>query len=246
MSDALLLLLIATGTALATGLGAVPVATLGARAAALQPTLGGLAAGVMGVAATVGLLAPALRDGDDVLVAASTVAGVAGLLWSRAALGRHVAGDTAAAVAHRRSILVFGVLLVHSFPEGLAIGSAYASATAGLGAFVIAAIAIQNVPEGTATAIPLSAEGAGPARQVGLAVATSVPQIPGALLAWVAVEQIDGVLPVSFALAGGAMLALVVVDTFPGAWREGPRRDVGAGAVTGAVVMLVLSAVLGV
>ena len=51
---------------------------------------------------------------------------------------------------------MFGVLFVHSLPEGLAIGSAYASTRSGLSAFVIAAIAIQNVPEGTAVAIPMS------------------------------------------------------------------------------------------
>ena len=40
----------------------------------------------------------------------------------------------------RTSILVFAVLLVHSLPEGFAIGTAYASDTAGLSLFVIVAI----------------------------------------------------------------------------------------------------------
>ena len=48
----------------------------------------------------------------------------------------------------RRSVLVFGVLLVHSLPEGFAIGTAFASDTEGLGLFVILAIALQNVPGG--------------------------------------------------------------------------------------------------
>lgn len=246
MGDALLLLLIATGTALATGLGALPVAALGTQAAAVQPVLAGLAVGVMAIAAVVGLLIPAFEDGGDGTVALAAAAGAAGLAWSRSALGRRPGADDPAAVAHRRSVLVVAVLFLHSIPEGLAIGSAYAAASASLGAFVIAAIAIQNVPEGTATAIPLSAEGAGPARQVGVAVLTSVPQIPGALLAWAAVDHVDGVLPASFAVAGGAMLALVALDTLPGAWREGPRRDVAGGAVAGAAAMLALSAVLGV
>ncbi|MDX6708462.1 MAG: hypothetical protein QOI48_4308 [Solirubrobacteraceae bacterium] len=47
-------------------------------------------------------------------------------------------------------------------------------------------------------------------------VLTSVPQVPGALLALLAVERFQGLLPVPFALAGGAMLALVVVDLLPG------------------------------
>ena len=51
------------------------------------------------------------------------------------------------------------MLLVHSLPEGLAIGTAYASETEGLGLFVILAIALQNVPEGTSVAIPMEAAG---------------------------------------------------------------------------------------
>ena len=64
MGELLLLALAATGTALATGLGAVPVFALGERAAALRPLLWGLAAGLMGVASIVGLLEPALDEGS--------------------------------------------------------------------------------------------------------------------------------------------------------------------------------------
>ena len=63
---------------------------------------------------------------------------------------------------------------------------------------------------------------------------TSVPQIPGALIAWLAVEQIDGLLPASFALAGGAMLALVVVDLLPDAWKHGSHARVAGGTALGA------------
>jgi ZIP family zinc transporter len=56
----------------------------------------------------------------------------------------------------RRSLLVFGVLLVHSLPEGFAIGAAYASDTEGLALFVIFAVGLQNVPEGTSVAIPMA------------------------------------------------------------------------------------------
>ena len=50
------LLLAASITALATGLGAIPVFLLGEEAKALKPTLLGLAGGVMAVAAVVRLV----------------------------------------------------------------------------------------------------------------------------------------------------------------------------------------------
>jgi zinc transporter, ZIP family len=223
----------------------LPVAYLGDRAVALQPLLAGIAAGVMAVAAIEGLLLPAFDEGDAAAVAAATLAGAAALLASRAALQRHAATQgLLASEAGRRSMLVFGVLFVHSLPEGLAIGSAYASTRSGLGAFVIAAIAIQNIPEGTATAIPMRAAGYSARAQVGAATLTSAPQVPGALLAWVAVEEVQGLLPVAFALAAGAMLMLVAADLLPAAWATGPRGRVTAGCLVGALAMVAIAALL--
>jgi zinc transporter ZupT len=244
MDDALVLTAIAAATALATGLGALPVLALGGeRVRSTQGLLSGVAAGVMAVAATAGLLAPALRDGGTVPVLAAALGGALALVLTRRALG-HRAVAKGRSAAGTRSLLVVGVLFAHSLPEGFAVGSAYASTQAGIGLFVILAIAIQNVPEGTATAAAMQPAGYSPARQVWGAVLTSVPQIPGALLAWAAVEQIEGLLPVSFALAGGAMLALVVVDLLPDAWRHEAHHRVAAGTLLGAAVMLLLGLAL--
>ena len=70
--------------------------------------------------------------------------------------------------------------------------------------------------------------------------------MPGALVAWLAVEQIRGLLPVSFALAGGAMLALVVIDLLPDAWRHASHGRVVAGTALGAGLMLAVGSALGV
>lgn len=244
MSDALLLIVIATGTALATGLGALPVLALGGeRARAAQGVLSGLAAGVMAVAAVVGLLKPAAEQGPAVTVIAAAVFGVLALILSRRLL-THRAQGAGRSAAGNRSLLVIGVLFVHSLPEGFAIGSAFASSEAGLGAFVIAAIAIQNVPEGTATAAAMQPAGYGRWQQLWGAVLTSVPQVPGALVAWLAVEQIQGLLPISFALAGGAMLALVVVDLLPDAFKHASHGGVVGGTALGALLMLAVGAAL--
>jgi ZIP family zinc transporter len=242
VADALALTAIATATALATGIGAVPVALLGARADVIQPALGGVAGGVMAVAAVVGLAIPAFRQGSTQVVVPCLLAGALALLLVRRRLA---AGRPTAALASSRSLLVFGVLFAHSLPEGLAIGSAYASTTAGLGAFVITAIAIQNIPEGTAVAIPLHDAGATARQQVTAAILTSAPQIPGALLAWLAVEQVRSLLPASFALAAGAMLALVVFDTVPDAWSRGNHGQVVLGFSAGGITMLATSLLVG-
>jgi ZIP family zinc transporter len=152
----------------------------------------------------------------------------------------------AAAPVARTSALVFLVLFVHSLPEGFAVGTAFARIVAGLSLFVILAIAIQNVPEGTSVAIPMAEAGFGRGRQFWAAVATSAPQPVGALIAYFAVEEVSGLLPVSFAFAAGAMLALIVVEMLPEAYGGGDRLGPSAGIAAGATLMLALSLLLGV
>jgi zinc transporter, ZIP family len=247
MPDVLVLFLAACGTALATGLGAIPVWFLGRRAEALTPFLLGVAAGVMGVASIVGLLIPAGEEGSawDVLgglLLGGILLGVARrrLEPEAAFMGRQGPGT-------RTSALVFAVLFVHSLPEGLAVGTAFASDRAGLGLFVIVAIAIQNVPEGTSVAIPMETAGFGRARQFWAAVGTSAPQPIGAVIAYLAVEEVTALLPFSFAFAAGAMLSLIALELLPQAYAERSRwLGASAGLLAGAAVMLLLDLLLGV
>ena len=246
--EVVILTLAGSATALATGLGAIPVSRLGARGDELRPALWGLTVGLMTVASIVGLLLPALNEGSTGSVIAGLAVGVLFLLGSQRLLrGRDIHVGSLSGAGVRRSVLVFGVLLVHSLPEGFAIGTAYASDTAGLGLFVILAIALQNIPEGTSVAIPMEAAGFGRAQQFWAAVATSVPQPVGALLAYALVQEIEGLLPFSFAFAAGKlMLALVVVELVPQAYRRGSLPTAVGGTVAGAGLMLVLAALLGV
>jgi ZIP family zinc transporter len=243
--DLVVLILAASGTAVATGLGAVPVFLLGERAEALAPPLLGFAAGAMTVAAFTGLLLPAAEEGSAGEIVGGLLVGVAFVLAARRLLppergflGRR--GPDASA-----SALVFLVLLVHSLPEGLAVGTAFASERAGLSLFVILAIAIQNVPEGTSVALPMHEAGFGAWRQFWVAVATSLPQPIGAVVAWLAVETVSGLLPISFGFAAGAMLTIVAVEMAPRGLSHRPAQTL-IGVLSGGATMGALSVVLGV
>jgi len=244
--DLLVLFLAACGTALATGLGAIPVWFLGDRAAALTPFLLGIAAGVMGVASVFGLLVPAAEEGSVWEVPAGLLAGGVLLGIARRRLRPEAAFMGRRGAGARTSALVFAVLFVHSFPEGLAVGTAYASERAGLSLFVIVAIAIQNVPEGTSVAIPMESAGFGRARQFWAAVGTSAPQPVGAILAYLAVESVTALLPFSFAFAAGAMLSLIALELLPQAYARHRRLGPSLGLLGGAAVMLALDLLLGV
>jgi ZIP family zinc transporter len=246
MPDLLVLFLAACATALATGLGAIPVWFLGTRAAALTPFLLGLAAGVMGVASIVGLLIPAAEEGSALDLIAGLALGGLLLGVARSRLDHESVFMGRSGPGARTSALVFAVLFVHSLPEGLAVGTAYASDRAGLGLFVILAIAIQNVPEGTSVAIPMEATGYGRSRQFWAAVGTSAPQPVGAVVAYLAVEEAKALLPFSFAFAAGAMLSLIAIELLPQAFAGRRRLSPTLGIAIGAGVMMVLDLLLGV
>lgn len=242
-----LLVLAASATALVTGAGAVPVFLLGERADRLRPLLWGVTIGLMSVASIVGLLLPALDEGRPLTAAVGLGVGVAFLVVSRGLLAHHdVHVGKLRGAGVRRSLLVFGVLLLHSLPEGFAIGTAFASQTEGLALFVFLAIALQNIPEGTSVAIPMASAGFSRSQQFWAAVLTSAPQPLGAVLAYLAVEQVSGLLTFSFAFAAGAMLSLVVIELLPQAYVRGGRVAAFVGAVLGAGLMLTLAATLGV
>ena len=145
MPQAVILLFAACGTALATGLGAIPVFYLGSRAAQLTPLLLGFAAGVMGVAAIAGLLIPALEEGSAVSVGSGLLVGLLFLAAARRYLSPDAGFMGRRGEGARTSALVFLVLFVHSLPEGFAVGTAFGSDRAGLSLFVILAVAVQNV-----------------------------------------------------------------------------------------------------
>jgi ZIP family zinc transporter len=246
MPQVVVLVLAACGTALATGLGAIPVFLLGRQAKQLTPILLGFAAGVMGVAAIAGLLIPATQEGSLAAVASGLAVGVGFLVLIRRRVSPDAGFMGSSGPGARTSALVFLVLFVHSLPEGFAVGTAFASDRAGLSLFVILAIAIQNIPEGTSVAVPMAEAGFGPARQFWVAVGTSAPQPVGAVIAFVAVEQVSGLLSLSFAFAAGAMLALIAIEMLPRAYSGPGRSGPTIGWAAGAAVMLTLSFLLGV
>ncbi len=111
MNDAILLTAIAAGTALATGVGALPVIALGGeRARAAQGVLSGFAAGVMAVAAIVGLLIPAASEGSARPSSRPRSPGALALVALRAdartprARQRSQRGRHALAARHRRAV----------------------------------------------------------------------------------------------------------------------------------------------
>jgi ZIP family zinc transporter len=251
-------------TALATGLGAIPFVLFDEIGDRWNVALWGVASGIMVAASLFGLVREGLAYGDGWLLVPGALAGVGLVVGSDYVLSHSEIDPRQYEEADfRKLVLILGVLTVHSFPEGVAVGVAFAElglstaetvevfglALPVLGVFMTVAISIHNVPEGVAISIPLTAMGVSDWRKAGWAVFSSLPQPVGAVLAFLFVRLARQFLPFGFGFAAGAMVFLVATEFVPEALeygRELPssgRPELLAGFFAGVAAMLPLLAV---
>lgn len=241
--DVLQAALLGLVTALATGLGVLPVYWLGMGSRGIG-FLWGTSAGVMAAISVLDLLLPSLDDPLPLALGA-----VAGVLFVLVAADRLHAASRDGDHAHHHlgrseisslSLLVFLVFTVHSAPEGVGIGAALRE-DAITGLVVVIAIALHNIPEGTAVAVGLRQDGVPVWKAAGWAVVTSLPQ--PVLAPLVFLVAVGPLLPAGMGFAGGAMLALVVREVLPAGHKQSPLTNV-AGVLVGLVIAVALQLLL--
>jgi len=234
--------LIAVGTALATGLGALPFAFTSGVGASWLGRGDALAAGLM-LGATVGLMRAGI-EADATLSAAGLVLGVVLVaIGSRIATGSDEP-PTAEALARRSGIILVSVMTLHSCAEGVGVGVAFAGGDR-VGVTTAIAIAVHNIPEGLAISLVLVPAGASVARAAAMSIFSSLPQPLLAVPAFLLVSRFEPLLPWGFGLAAGAMLWMVFGRLLVDAAREVHPIHVGAFTGLGLGSMLLLQAVLG-
>ena len=218
--------------AIGTSLGAVPLFWLDDVSDRFNVSLWGFAGGLMASASVFGLLYEAyLHDSTILLTGGGFVGGIALVVIAHRIVEQfddYQPKDMAEA-DFRTMLNIIAVLFVHSFPEGIAIGVSFAELNAlqhgggidllGFAVPVVAVVltvslAIHNIPEGIATAIPMR-EKLSNGKMFGAAFFTSIPQPVGALVAFYFVRLFSRFLGFGYGLAAGAMLYLVVDDVLP-------------------------------
>jgi zinc transporter, ZIP family len=238
-----LVFLAALITALATGLGALPLLFnrhihdrgLGLATAVAAGTMLGASAGLCWEGANDGLL----RTVGGALLGAGFIVLSRRVLGQRPDVGFGVLRGADA----RGALMIVGVMTVHSFTEGVGVGVAFGDGQA-FGALIATAIAVHNIPEGLAISLVLVPRGITVLRAAGWSVFSSLPQPLMAVPAFLLVEWFKPVLPVGLGFAGGAMVWMVVVQLLPDALRTAPMRGVAAVTAVSASAMIALQLAL--
>lgn len=242
--NALTVFLVALGTALATGLGVLPVVAMRVDEKRSVVISNALAGGCM-LGASVGLF----YVGGSRSIAGTLVGAFVGavvIMATRLLLGRtreaHV-GDLRGARG-LTALLVIGVMTVHSFTEGAAVGVSFAGKES-LGIVIAIAIAIHNIPEGVAISLALVPFGASARSAAGWSIFSSLPQPLMAVPAYLAVRAFEPLLPAGLGFAGGAMTWMVITQLLPESMVPGSRPIALTALIGSTVLMLAIEIAIG-
>jgi len=222
-TDVLTVFAAASVTALATGLGAIPLA-FARRNPGAWITGGSLGAAVLMSLASGLLLYEGATESLGRTGVGVALGVVAIVLSSRFLHARDDWRFEALRGAEARSALIIvGVMTVHSFAEGIGVGVSFGGSES-VGLATAAAIAVHNIPEGLAISLVLVPQGVTVWRSALWSIFSSLPQPLLAVPAFLFVEAFAAALPVGLGFAGGAMVWMVLTEVAPGFVRGGRDR----------------------
>lgn len=218
-----------------TTLGALTVLTPFPPRGKITAALSGFGGGVMLASLFFSLLLPAIeRSGGWLWPALGTLAGGAAVFLFERFFPQ---ADT--------GLLSALSVTLHNFPEGMAVGVAFAAPGGEAAAVALAiGIGVQNFPEGAAVALPLHARGLSRGRAFLLGSLSGAIEPLGALLGVCAAQLSALTLPFLLAFSAGAMLCVTVGDLLPEAYAQS-RGAAALGLLPGFLLMTILDVALG-
>ena len=143
----------------------------------------------------------------------------------------------------KKALLIVGVMTAHSFAEGIGVGVSYGGSE-DLGVFITTAIAVHNIPEGLAIALVLVPRGVTVLKAAGWSIFSSLPQPLMAVPAYMFVNIFKPILPFGLGLAAGAMIWMVFAELLPDANKKLQPATVGIIVVFAFISMMVFQVLI--
>jgi len=143
----------------------------------------------------------------------------------------------------RNAPLIAGAVTLHNIPEGIAIGSAFASSTP-LGWLVSVSMALQDIPEGLSVSAPLACYGMDKRASLMFGILSGLVEAVFALIGYYFLMLVAWVVPYGLAISAGAMFAVVFVELLPDAFKPGQERTAGLCLLSGLAIAFVLASLV--
>ncbi len=230
-------------TAMATGLGAVPFAVFKTFRRKYLGIANSIAAGLM-ITASFSLINEGLSYGLLKTMVGVLIGLVMIILSHRILHGQEdVHLGILSGVDARKALMIVGVMVAHSFAEGVGVGVAFGGGE-GFGTFISLAIAVHNIPEGLAVALVMVPRGISWLWAGVWAIFTSLPQPLMAVPSYLFVEIFKPFLPVGLGFAAGAMLWIAFSELLSDALEDTSPQTVATTVTLSVVAMTIFQTLI--
>lgn len=161
-------------------------------------------------------------------------------------------GDKCTKYKLKNATMLGLAVTLHNFPEGMAVGIAFASIIAGntnitlASAFALSiGIAIQNFPEGSIVSMPLKTENMGKFKAFLYGALSGIVEPIGAIITISLTSLVVPILPYILSFAAGAMMYVVFDDLIPESQMDNNSKIGTIGIMIGFLLMMIFDIALG-
>ncbi|WP_226584276.1 ZIP family metal transporter [Halobacillus litoralis] len=212
-------------SALATGLGALPVVFIRKVSHRRMDSILAYTAGIMVAASTYGLIPASLKLTNLYVLCFGVLAGALLLNLLEYVIPHidinHERNDI---VLPQQSLMLVAAMTLHNIPEGLSVGASLASEVENLGLVVAFSMGIQNAPEGFLVALFLINQNVRKDLSIAMAFFTGMIEWFSSLMGFYVVNVALFLVPYGLAFAAGAMLFIVYKELIPETHGHGYER----------------------
>lgn len=229
-------------SAMATGVGALPVLFLNNVSSRLKSLLLGYASGIMMAATTFSLIPESLKSSNIWVLSIGMLLGTFVLNFINSKTEHLDTTDFKfLSGADRKTLVIVTAITLHNLPEGLSVGVSYGTGEDNLGAIIAIAIGLQNAPEGFLVGLYLIHQKMSKMKSLLIATVTGAVEIVTAAIGYFLAAEVEGLVPYGLSFAAGAMLFVIYKELIPESQEDHHVKFPTFSFVLGLISMLYLT-----
>lgn len=233
-------------SALATGIGALPILFLKDVTHKWRDILLAFTAGIMMSSSVFSLIPTALEKSNMHVVALGLIVGTILLNTMEKNIPHIDLEHTKVNIKiDQKAFLVISAITLHNLPEGLSVGVSYATGEEDFGGIIAFAIGFQNAPEGFLIALFLLNQNVKKLKAFIIATLTGSIEIVSAIVGFILATRIEGLVPYGLSFAAGAMLFVIYKELIPESHGDGNERYATYAFIMGIIMMLYMIHIFG-